>query len=305
MNKQIINQKALASLSKQKWKTAQQLFYYNAKKNPSHETYNNLGYFLITEGLLCKNGKTRNALKLGMHYLLKAHQFSTSAINSCAIVKAIDYQLQIATKNEKNDLCIRACNHLKSALLIENSFEIQYNMLRFLYFRDCQNEEIIVQARELVEKFTCVESVNLYFELLSANHLCNRGLECIEKYGDFLDEATLLMFYAKCGLFEKGYDLCELVCRVYSLDEFISAAIIECCIATNHFIEAQKYTEVIKIFNNNANHFHKKNERTSMLYNLLNSTDYRRKILDSYHPSPPLIESCCYFGCKMHHTESI
>ena len=67
-----INQAALENLKKQDWQSAQKLFFENARKNPSHKTYNNLGVFLITEGLTCRNGTSRNATKLGLKYLLKA-----------------------------------------------------------------------------------------------------------------------------------------------------------------------------------------------------------------------------------------
>ena len=56
-----INAKALNFLDKQEWKKAQDLFFKNAKENPSHQTYNNLGFFLIIEGLICSNGKVRKS----------------------------------------------------------------------------------------------------------------------------------------------------------------------------------------------------------------------------------------------------
>ena len=66
------NERALNLLSKENFIQAQKLFFKNAKSTQSHETYNNLGWYLYTEGLECKNGKVRNAEKLGLHYLLKA-----------------------------------------------------------------------------------------------------------------------------------------------------------------------------------------------------------------------------------------
>ena len=65
-----INQKAMDALRRQNFAEAQHLFFENAKRNPSHKTYNNLGYYLISEGLECKGGKVRNALKLGIKYLI-------------------------------------------------------------------------------------------------------------------------------------------------------------------------------------------------------------------------------------------
>ena len=52
-----INRSALDELSKHNWKIAQKMLFDNAKKHPCHETFNNLGYYLCTEGLECKNNK--------------------------------------------------------------------------------------------------------------------------------------------------------------------------------------------------------------------------------------------------------
>ena len=41
------NQAALDALAKQNFAEAQALFFENARKNPSYQTFNNLGYYLI------------------------------------------------------------------------------------------------------------------------------------------------------------------------------------------------------------------------------------------------------------------
>ena len=66
------NQEALQALEDLNYSVAQACFFENAKRVPCHETFNNLGYYLITEGLWCKNNNARNALALGLKYLLKA-----------------------------------------------------------------------------------------------------------------------------------------------------------------------------------------------------------------------------------------
>ena len=104
MKPQEINEKALAFLANQDWKTAQELFYENARKFPSHKTYNNLGFFLIREGLLCKNGTQRNALKLGLKYLEKASKFEESSVNCVAMVEAIVFELRSCSKEAEESL---------------------------------------------------------------------------------------------------------------------------------------------------------------------------------------------------------
>ena len=96
-----INQDALRSLASQEWLVAQRLFFKNAKENSSYQTYNNLGYFLITEGLTCKNGIVRNAWKLGWKYLLKAFEMKKTQVGAQAMGVAIDYKLRSAPVQEQ------------------------------------------------------------------------------------------------------------------------------------------------------------------------------------------------------------
>ena len=300
MTAQQINGKALDNLSSQHWMNAQKLFFMNMKKHPSHQTYNNLGYYLISEGLICKNGKTRNALKHGMKYLFKASKMETSVINMCAIVKAIDYQLRTAKEDEKSPLYAYACSCLKKAISIECSNTLQYNYLRFSYLLEPHNENILLEIRNLVHKFTSVETVSLYLELLCDNFLIDEGLECIETYGDFLDEVDLLMFYAKFGLYEKGYVLCETICNVYNIDARIASAIIECCVNTFHLQEAKKYAEQIEEMEKEKQHINKENWCQYAFGNTESSTNYRKIKIAEYKYIPPVIDRCCYFGCNLH-----
>ena len=77
-------------LSKQDFAGAQKLFFDNARTAPSHETYNNLGYFLCTEGLECRSGKTRYAGKLGFSYLLKAEKLKCTSVNQSNIAGELE-----------------------------------------------------------------------------------------------------------------------------------------------------------------------------------------------------------------------
>ena len=88
MDANVMNERALKCLIEGNFEEAQKLFFENAKKNPSHETYNNLGNFLIDEGLLCKNGRVRNAQKLGVKYLFKALEIRRTFITLCALAKS-------------------------------------------------------------------------------------------------------------------------------------------------------------------------------------------------------------------------
>ena len=60
MDAKQINELALKKLANQEWKSAQDLLFENARLNPSHNTYSNLGYYLINEGIELENGKTKS-----------------------------------------------------------------------------------------------------------------------------------------------------------------------------------------------------------------------------------------------------
>ena len=91
---QEINHKAMTELCNQNFVGAQKLLFENAKKNPCHETFNNLGYFLCTEGLFNNNDdRIRSADVLGMKYLIKAVNIKLSVKKLCAVATAIDLRI--------------------------------------------------------------------------------------------------------------------------------------------------------------------------------------------------------------------
>lgn len=298
-----INKKALNSLLEQNWEEAQKLFFENAKRNPSHETYNNLGNYLIEEGLICKNGYVRNAQKLGLKYLLKAAELKESSTNLCAISKAYNCELQTATKTQRYKLYKQTLDCLKRALTIKYSDEIQYNYIRILCLIDVNQESLLEKSRSLVANYVCQESVLLYFELLRVHSLLDEGLRCIEKYRQYLTEIDLLMFFVKFGLYEKAYCLCDTVCKEFSIDKYIASAIIECCIHTQHFDEAMSYAQYIQEIEDDIecpteNKWYKK-----IFINMDSSDNKRQKLINDYLAIPPFVETCCYYGCSLDGTD--
>ena len=295
------NNMALTLLEKQDWKGAQQLFRYNAKKHPCYQTYNNYGYYLVTEGMLCKNGQTQSALNLGINYLVKALDIKLTVTSICALVKAIEYKTRTVKPTEKTILYEYACKLLEKGIETEYSHKMQYNLLRFQYLLNPQNKKMLDQVRSLVNNFTSSESVLLYLGILGKNTLQNEGNECIAKYSEYIDDVELLMFYAKTEQYEKGYCLCEKVYKNFSMDKFISSAIIECCVNTKHFEDVLFYSrEVMRASGKNKD----LNEKltSKILSNLSSSTNYRKTIINSYFCVPPYLDQCCYFGCALHGT---
>lgn len=291
-----INRQALDFLDKQEWLKAQILLFENAKKHPSYQTYNNLGYYLISEGLIRKNGKVRNALILGLNYLKKSANIKKTSINCFATIQSTDYLLRCKKAN-KNELCKYVCESLKQSLSLEYSYEIHYNYLRFLYIWQPDNNEILYEIRRIVKNKAFEESVSLYFELTRRKGLIEEALEIIRKFPQYLDEIDLLMFYTKFEMYEKGYALCETVFNSYSLNEFIVSAMVQCCVFVKDFELAEKYS--IEFLNNS---FLNKKSR-SYIKTMLSSPNGRKKTISEYKHIPPAIIKCSYFGCPQHNTE--
>lgn len=291
-----INKQALCFLSNQDWTQAQNLFFENARKHPSYQTYNNLGYYLISEGLECKNGKVRNALKLGMNYLKKSANIKNTSINCFAMIQATEYLLRNKKAN-KDEACKCICESLKQRLSLEYSHEIHYNYLRFLYIGLSNDDEILYEIRKLVKDNAFEESVSLYFELARRKGLVEEAFEIISSFPQHLDELDFLMFYTKFEMYEKGYALCEKIFDFYSLDEFIVSAMIQCCVSVGDFDSAQKYSTE---FLNNV--FWRKESR-SYFEKIISSTNGRKQMISEYKHIPPAITQCSYFGCPHHNTE--
>ena len=293
------NHMALCLLDSQDWQHAQQILRENAKKHPCYQTYNNYGYYLITEGILCKNGKTKNALKLGTKYIIKALNIKRTVISVCAMVKSLEYQIRDAKPVERNLLYQKAYKLLEEGLEIEYSDEMQYNLLRYQYLLNPSDEKNIEQIEALINNFVTFESVSLYFGAISSRKLRDKGDDCIAKYGKYIDEVDLLMFYAKTKQYKEGFCLCEKVFKNYSMDKFISSAIIECCVNTNHFDEATLYSDEIMRMNDNSEFYVGKLPLKNSI-NLFSSSNYRKMIIDSYLCVSPYLDRCCYFGCTTH-----
>lgn len=294
-----INQKAMDALRRQNFAEAQHLFFENAKRNPSHKTYNNLGYYLISEGLECKGGKVRNALKLGIKYLNKASEMDFSVTNVCSKVDAINLMLEDAKNEEKVALYQEAYDLLKKALEIDYSDELQHNMLRFSYLINPYNKENIEKAKQLTERNSSYEIVSLYFYMLLANSLVKEGNDCIEKFGHILDSADMLLFYAKTSQYEKGCALYKTVIEEFCIDEPIASAIVECLINSGNHEDAKTFTSTLKN-EIKENQFLTQISLRIIEKNSPSSSEYRKNIINSFCDSSPYFTKCCYFGCEMH-----
>ena len=303
MTAQEINENALNCLKSQKWKEAQENFFENAKKNPSHQTYNNLGYFLINEGIECKNGKVRNAQKLGVKYLNRAAGIKETQINLCAIAKAYEYELLSFSVKTREELLQKSSQCLKKALEINYSPVIDYNYIRSLYLMNPRDNTLLEKTRKLLTNYVSNESVSLYLELLCNHLLLDEGIRCIEQYKKYLNEIDMLMFFTRLELYDRAYPLCKEVCEHFSPNKYIASAIIESCMNTCHFEQARIYAKQIKDLEDDF-YYKGKGVWTRKLFdNMVSSDELRKNLISQYFMLPPFVDSCCYFGCSVHGTE--
>lgn len=301
MTEREINHEALFALENQNWPKAQQLFFKNAKIHPSHNTYNNLGFYLITEGIICKDGKFRNAHKLGMKYLLRAAEKEYKQLNLCAIAKAYDLELMTSKENKKEEIYAQEYEFLSKALNISYKDEIQYNVLRILYNCGKVDKDVLNKSMELVNRFKNKESICLYFEILKSNSMIDEALQCIKDYKEYLELDDILLFYTKFGLYEEGYSLCEDVINQYEISESIASAIIESCIKCEKDEDVKIYIHNIENMFNEMNI--KRKSYSKILNSLDNTSDIRKKYIDEYQVKLPFLDMCCYYGCSIHGTD--
>lgn len=296
----IINAKAIAALANHDWHKAQQMLFQNAKENPCYQTWNNLGYYLISEGLICKNGSFRSAAKLGFKYLEKAAEEKESVVNLMARVSANELKLRSATKTEKESLYKQSYWLLSKAIAIKYSDVLEYNALRFSYLLNFSQKDILLRLRELIKTFVCDESVSFYLELLRQQGLKKEALQCINNYSSFLDSADLLLLFSTLGEYDAGYQLCEEVIKHFCINKVLAAAVVECYVGTGHVEAAKIFTE--KISQNEEAELYVESVGETQFFSKLANATYRKDIIVNYKYIPPFVPICCYYGCEKHKT---
>lgn len=295
MNCKEINQAALKFLKRGEWNNAQVLFFQNVREYPSHKTYNNLGNYLICEGLACKNGNVRNAWNIGMKYLKLAAELETSAVNLCAMAKAFNYKLRGMSSAEKQPLYQQIMDLITAANDILPTNESLYNILRLKVLLHSYDKQIIDQARALLKTFICEESVRLYFELLRFYSMYDEGTQCIHRYADYLPEDDILLFYAKFHRYDDGYGLCGVVMDQYFPNKYIAAAVLECCIHTNHLEQAYSYTRQISELIRSVPRLTKDKWEDVILSDISTPNLERNALIQEYQAIPAFLETDGYF----------
>ena len=294
------NHEALLALERQQFKKAQSLFAENAKRNPSHQTLNNLGVFLFEEGFECKNGKIVNCIQRGLRCLLKSSEIKATKTNYSAIAKAYDLRSYYVTCKEKKEMYEKSCYYLQRAQELEYTYEDAYNLIRQNYLLDSIEIKHLSELKRISAEYPCSETARMYLQLLVDCSYKAEGILCINQFRDFLEITDLLMFYTKFEMFEEAYKCCESAVEQFDIDIYTASAIIESCVKTDHNIAAKEYA---RIFEERLDGQMLKKRQWKMV---LSNTDYtsfiRNHYIFMYKDNPPFIDSCYYFGCNMHNT---
>lgn len=292
MNAYEINVKALENLRKQNFAEAQKLFFMNAKEHPSHNTYNNLGYYLLTEGIICKNGKTIGAYKTGRKYIMEAYTMGKSTVNMLAAIYAFELEANATTTKRRNEIYRIMKNWIKEKEFLKSK-EVLYSYLRICYLLGEYDVDEIQQIRALIQQFPNQETISLYLELLRINKFKEEGLQCIKKYGDIIDSFDRLLFEVDMEICSK--DNHKEVVEEYYPERICVALIIQCLLQTGENVELLSYIESVR-----------KNEDAKLPLKLFGfskqSIDYRKRLISQYRNTPAFLTTCCYLGCKEHDT---
>ena len=271
-----LNKKALAFLTTQKWENAQQLLFENAKKSPCHMTFQNLGYYLFTEGLLCKTGKYRNAEYLGFQYLLKAAKSGISIENLCAIATAMDHFFYYPNRafDLKSPLSI-AYESIDAACKLWQSDALIYNRLYLSYLLTKKPKQAFIL--ELSNRLSNSENkytVRFYLYLLAQSQRINECIACMDRYGKYLDELDLFTLCFLCDQYNRCLALSDSLIKKYDLDSVTQSMV------SNVYMWAGK--------------------QLPPAWESRNSLQSREEIILRFQFAPEFQPMCCYIDCPIH-----
>lgn len=228
MNADCLNHLAMEHLEDEDSSKAQFYFRQNRRKNPCYISYQNLGFYYVSEGMFLKSGKTQIALKLGLKYLKKAESFTRTYENVMAIGKAF-YRL---------NNCKSASDYYRIAITLKEDCLSLNNLGASLYhLNEYKDASYISKA---IEKCTSSKDANIIsdkpelyssyaFSLLRFDKNKSHKVlkQILEK--DFfhieIDEFTIAYL---CGDFQLAGSLCPELFKKWHLQPPDIAMVLDC-----------------------------------------------------------------------------
>jgi len=289
---EVLNQIALDALSNNEYILAQTLFRKNAKKNPCFASFNNLGAFYVFEGLQISENRTRGATKLGEYYLKKAETQQEHHLICLALgwIRFRDEDYKEASK------------HFRQACDLKQDHASAYNLAITLYRMSMYDEALIWLEIALNSCDVSVYAETYVAYLFSLLHIDKR--KCRQELDQLLDDNTsyterdkfLLAFL--CGDLRTAESRIEPMLKNWSIDVVEMAMVFDCLFTFGKGGEAQGYLrQRIEILEDSD--YNTKPEINS-LQKAFSQEEYRKELISNFRHVMPLIQQCCYYGCKEH-----
>lgn len=276
----VLNSSALEELSKGNEWEAQSLFRKNVQKWPCCMTLNNLGVYYSQYGMILRNGKTRSAKKVSLHYLLKA---SASGIDWRNCASASTALLEIGNTELAYQYLKRGCAIQTNCLLTYNKGVCLYRMGKFqesvpLFIKLCEgNSTDTIIGSGGQHPFLILAYC---FQQLHDNENCKKYIQMYRKAlpdGDRLDVFSLRFM---CGMYEDAMSECSELLAEWYVTESLLAMIAECLeyVPADHAPIRQTLT----------------NSQIKLWNQFIASSVLRTQKINEYSYLPPAVDYYCF-----------
>lgn len=282
------NEEALAILEQGDFSRALVILKQNAKMNPNHLTWNNLGLFYYEHGNEIKGARWVAAKKLGMHYMSKAANAAYHPINMMNLANCL-FQLK---------------EYTAAMQLYERITEPQYQLI-------CQYNRgacllALGEYRRAEDVFTALTNpadaealqalgaaspeIPLAFSIAmqvwrgEKKRSASNSIDVPQLNLDLYDEIRL---YFLLGEHRKVLELQDSFLQAWQPDEIICAMLLKSMEKVSGELASERQKALLDACPEACKFF---------------SYSQRDKLLQNCTYIPPIIELCGYYGCKQHHT---
>jgi tetratricopeptide (TPR) repeat protein len=282
------NRCALEILGKGEFYGAQGIMRKNVHDFPSHETFQNYGEFLRTEGLQLSSDRHRRAHFLSLAYLHKAEQLGTTRHNLVSLATAY-FERQDFISAEKYFRCATAIH--SSSVTHNNLGVVLFQMGEPLAASEC-----FWKAYNICGDDSDMESISaaiVFSKLKYSKKGAHKSLSKLRLnvYDEFI--ATFL-----CGDTENAARQIPALFEMFYVPPEVMAMILQCEIDIDRIERAKEHldNQLIKLSGYEYNTKPEENQ----IHRAFNSSVWRNRLIESYRYIPQLIQSCNYFDCPLH-----
>lgn len=288
------NRNTLLLLTEGKWAETQRNLYANLRRTPCHETINNLGFFLATEGKITRQGKSRSAINCGLLYLslarcLKKTLKNTAAIANVLILKERKYSIKFYK---------RIYSLLEGAEDEKISYSLRYNLLASCFVSGSPVD--VDKFWECFQKKQSSESLFLLLCVLATHEDKDTCISLLERYSSLIDIYDQVSLYYICGRIDAVILKVPELLDNYLLDEDITYIIFDSYLQRNLRDDALLFVKyVLSQYVQNEIRI-KPFKFRSFLYHPSRHLKTVYSHIKHFRLKPSLISMCGYFDCPVH-----